>query len=45
MDILEEIEKQIEKTKLTSTTKNVGKIVEIGDGVAKSVGLSDVGAS
>ena len=45
MDIIEEIERQIEKTKLTLTAKNIGKIVEIGDGVVTAVGLSDVGAS
>jgi len=42
MSILEEIEKQIEGTKLTTSAKNVGRIVELGDGVATVVGLSDV---
>ena len=45
MGILEEIEKQIDKAKLTTTAKNVGKVAEIGDGVARVSGLSDVGAS
>src|SRR3989344_409225 len=45
MSIIEEIEKQIDKARLTTTPKNVGKIVEIGDGVAKVSGLSDVSAS
>lgn len=44
MSILEEIEKQIEKSKLTTTPKNIGKIVEIGDGVVSASGLSDVSA-
>mgnify|MGYP001608753920 FL=1 len=45
MGILEEIEKQIEKTKFTTTPKNVGEVIEIGDGVAQVSGLSDVSAS
>src|SRR3990167_4917874 len=45
MNILEDIEKQIEKAKLSTTAKNVGKIVEIGDGVVRAVGLSNVSAS
>lgn len=45
MDIVEEIEKQIEKAKTSTVPKNVGRIVEIGDGVAKVSGLSDVAAS
>ena len=44
MNILEDIEQQIEKVKLTTVAKNVGKIVEIGDGVARVSGLSDVAA-
>ncbi|MBI3342002.1 F0F1 ATP synthase subunit alpha [Candidatus Curtissbacteria bacterium] len=45
MNILEEIEKQIEKTKFSASAKNVGKIIEVGDGVARISGLSDVAAS
>ncbi len=45
MSILEDIEKQIDKAKFTSTPKNVGRIIEIGDGVARISGLSDVSAS
>ena len=45
MSILEDIEKQIQKSKLTTVAKNVGKIAEIGDGVARVWGLSDVSAS
>lgn len=45
MGILEEIEKQIEKTKFTTTPKNVGVVAQIGDGVAQVYGLSDVSAS
>ncbi|MBI2327546.1 F0F1 ATP synthase subunit alpha [Candidatus Curtissbacteria bacterium] len=45
MDIIDEIEKHIDRAKLTTTPKNVGKIIEIGDGVAQVSGLSDVAAS
>lgn len=45
MSILEEIEQQIEKTKFSTGAKNVGKVIEIGDGVARVIGLSDVSAS
>ena len=45
MNILEDIQKQIDKSKLAATAKNVGKIVQIGDGVATISGLSDVSAS
>lgn len=45
MNIVEDIEKQIEKAKFTSSAKNVGRIIEIGDGVARVSGLSDVAAS
>jgi len=45
MSIVEEIERQIEKVKLTTTPKNVGKIIEVGDGVVRVSGLSDVASS
>lgn len=45
MNIVEEIQKQIDKSKLSGTAKNVGKIIEIGDGVARISGLSDVSSS
>src|SRR3989344_1383128 len=45
MSIIEEIEKQIEKAKFTTTPKNVGKVIEVGDGVARVSGLSDVSSS
>ena len=45
MSIVEEIEKQIEKSKFSQAPKNVGTILEIGDGVARVAGLSDVAAS
>lgn len=45
MGIVEDIEKQIDKVKFSSTPKNVGKVIEIGDGVARVEGLSDVSAS
>lgn len=45
MNIIDEIEKQIDKSKFNQTAKNVGKILEIGDGVVRVSGLSDVAAS
>ena len=45
MNIVEEIEKQIDKAKFSTTAKNVGNIIEIGDGVTRISGLSDVSAS
>ena len=45
MGILEEIEKQIDKAKFSSMPKNVGRIIELGDGVARVTGLSDVASS
>jgi F-type H+-transporting ATPase subunit alpha len=44
-NLIQEIENQILKAKTTITPKNVGKIVEMGDGVVKVSGLSDVSAS
>jgi len=45
MSVLEEIQKQIDQSRFSPTAKNVGKIAEIGDGVARVWGLSDVSAS
>ncbi|MBI4037846.1 F0F1 ATP synthase subunit alpha [Candidatus Curtissbacteria bacterium] len=45
MNILDEIQKQIEKASVSAGSKNAGRIVEIGDGVAMVNGLSGVGAS
>lgn len=45
MSILDEIQKQIDQVSAKGTAKNVGKIVEIGDGIATVEGLSDVSAS
>ncbi len=45
MSILEDIEKQIDRAKFSSAPKNVGKIYQIGDGVARVSGLSDVASS
>ncbi len=44
-DIIQEIEKQISGLKLKSQKQNVGKVIEIGDGVARIEGLSDVQSS
>ncbi len=43
--IIEEIEKQIEKAKIGTTAKNIGTILELGDGVARVSGLSGASAS
>ncbi|MBI2594372.1 F0F1 ATP synthase subunit alpha, partial [Candidatus Curtissbacteria bacterium] len=45
MSILEEIQKQIDRTKLSTTAKNVGRVIEVGDGVVRVSGLSDVAYS
>jgi len=45
MGIIEDIERQIDKVKLTTTPRNVGKIIEVGDGVVRVSGLSDVVSS
>ena len=41
-DIISEIKKELENVKTSFLPKNVGTIVEIGDGIAKVEGLSDV---
>src|SRR3974377_793577 len=41
-DLLKEIEAQIAGARLTTERRNVGVIREIGDGVAKVDGLTDV---
>src|SRR3990170_9031860 len=45
MSAIEEIQEQIDRAKLSSLAKNVGRISEIGDGVARVWGLSAVSAS
>lgn len=45
MSVLTDIKQQINKTKLTATAKNIGRVIEVGDGVARISGLSDVSAS
>ena len=40
--LIQEIEAQIAQAKTTPTRRNVGVIREIGDGVAKVDGLTDV---
>jgi len=42
-DLIEQIENEIKGLKLKSQKQNVGKVVEIGDGVARIEGLSDAG--
>jgi F-type H+-transporting ATPase subunit alpha len=41
-DLVKELQKEIEGLKTSSSAKNIGAITEIGDGVAKVEGLSDV---
>ncbi len=43
--IVEQLKKQIENFKTEVTTEKVGKVVEVGDGVARISGLSDIMAS
>ena len=45
MNIIDEIEKRIEKTNLSTVAKNVGAVIEVGDGVATISGLSAAFAS
>ncbi len=44
-DLINQIEKEISGLKLKAQKQNVGKVVEIGDGVARIEGLSDVQSS
>jgi len=41
-DLINQIEKEITGLKLKATRQNVGRVTEIGDGVARIEGLSDV---
>ena len=43
--IIEQLKKQIENFQTESTTEKVGKVIEVGDGVARISGLSDLMAS
>jgi F-type H+-transporting ATPase subunit alpha len=43
--IIEQLKKQIENFETQTTTEKVGTVLEVGDGVAKISGLSDVMAS
>ncbi len=45
MDLLQQIEKQINALKVSAVKENVGTVVEIGDGIARIDGLSDVQSS
>jgi len=42
INIAAEIKKEIEELKATSQRSNIGTIIEIGDGIARVEGLSDV---
>lgn len=44
-DIIQEIEKELEKYKRQPIKKRIGEVIEVGDGIARIVGLEDVGAS
>ncbi|MDO8429188.1 MAG: F0F1 ATP synthase subunit alpha [Candidatus Daviesbacteria bacterium] len=41
-DLLTAIENQLKNLEISSSRENIGKVIEIGDGVAKIEGLSDV---
>ncbi len=43
--IIDQLKKQIEGFKSETTTEKVGKVIEVGDGVARISGLSDLMAS
>ena len=43
--IIEQLKKQIENFETSTQTEKVGTVIEVGDGVAKISGLSDVMAS
>lgn len=43
--IIEQLKQQIQNFKAEATTEKVGKVVEVGDGVARISGLSDIMAS
>lgn len=43
--IIDQLKKQIEGFKAEATTEQVGKVIEVGDGVARISGLSDLMAS
>ena len=43
--IIEQLKKQIENFQTESTTEKVGKVIEVGDGVARISGLGDLMAS
>ncbi len=43
--IIETLKKQIQSFQTSTKTENVGTVVEVGDGIAKIVGLSEVMAS
>lgn len=44
-DIIADLEKQLNNLKIRAVRENVGKVIEIGDGVARIDGLSEVKAS
>lgn len=44
-DLLADIEKEIKKLEFRATKENIGTVVEVGDGIARIEGLSDVQAS
>jgi len=44
-DFIAQVEKQIKDLKTTSVKENVGKVVEVGDGIARIDGLSEVQSS
>ncbi len=44
-DVVDQIEKQIKNLQLKAGKENIGRVVEVGDGIARIEGLSDVQSS
>lgn len=40
-DLIQQIEKEIQGLRLKSTKENIGRVIEVGDGIARIDGLSD----
>src|SRR5438105_7084146 len=44
-DIVAQLEEQLKDLKLRSTKENIGVVIEVGDGIARIEGLSEVKSS
>ena len=45
VDLIADIEKQLKGLKIRATRENVGIVLEVGDGIARIEGLSEVQSS